>query len=196
MTAVREATSADIDGVARALTRAFADDPLMQYMLPRVAKRPKQLHVFFRTDLKRSLRAGKAYTTDTGGTDGGAIWSEPGKWRQSGLELLRGLPTLLAFGRDTKRALDVLAKVEKVHPAEPHWYLAVLGTDPAHQGRGIGSALLGPTLDRCDAEGIGAYLESSKEANIPFYRRHGFEVTGEVAMAGGPSVWPMWRDPR
>jgi len=72
----------------------------------------------------------------------------------------------------------------------------VLGTDPQHQGKGIGSALLAPVLAKCDAEGIPAYLESSKERNIPFYRRHGFEVTTELNLKNGPSLWPMWRDPR
>jgi GNAT superfamily N-acetyltransferase len=103
---------------------------------------------------------------------------------------------LFRIGADTPRALALLSQVEKVHPKEPHWYLAVLGTAPEHQGKGVGSALMKPILDRCDGEGVPAYLESSKESNIPFYKRHGFEVTGEIQAKNGPKVWPMWRDPQ
>ena len=86
--------------------------------------------------------------------------------------------------------------MEKKHPREPHWYLAVLGTDPQHQGKGHGSAVLEPVLDRCDLEGVPAYLESSKEANVPFYERHGFQVTDTHDFPKGPRIWLMWRDPR
>jgi predicted N-acetyltransferase YhbS len=83
--------------------------------------------------------------------------------------------------------------VEARHPAELHWYLAVLGTEPARQGQGIASGLMGPVLERCDKEGTAAYLESSKDSNIPYYERHGFQVTGEIQLPSGPTVWPMWR---
>lgn len=51
-------------------------------------------------------------------------------------------------------------------------------------------------LDRCDAEHAPAYLESSNPANIGYYQRFGFEVTGEIVLPDGPSLWPMWRQPR
>ena len=94
-------------------------------------------------------------------------------------------------------ALRYLARMEKHHPRQPeHWYLAVLGTDPDHQGKGIGSALLQPVLERCDLEEVPAYLESSKEANIAFYARHGFELRDPIETEGGPTLYPMWREPR
>jgi ribosomal protein S18 acetylase RimI-like enzyme len=90
-----------------------------------------------------------------------------------------------------------MLSLEARHPSgPPHYYLAVLGTDPAQQGRGLGSALLAPVLERCDQDGVGAFLESSKERNIDFYARHGFRVTDELRLPRGPTMWQMWRDPR
>jgi GNAT superfamily N-acetyltransferase len=100
------------------------------------------------------------------------------------------------FGLRLGTAIALLNAVERIHPKEPHWYLAVLGTDPEHQGHGIGSAVMTPVLERCDEEGIGAYLESSKERNLAFYGRHGFVAGEPVRLRGAPPLWPMWRDPR
>jgi predicted acetyltransferase len=87
--------------------------------------------------------------------------------------------------------------MKAAHPEEPHWYLAAIGSDPQVRGTGYGNALLRSRLDRCDADGAPAYLESSNPDNIPYYLRFGFEVTGEIVMpGGGPSMWPMWRRPR
>jgi len=63
------------------------------------------------------------------------------------------------------------------------------------QGHGLGVAVMEPVLRRCDEDGIGAYLESSKERNVPYYRRHGFEVVDEIDLPRGPRIWLMWREP-
>jgi ribosomal protein S18 acetylase RimI-like enzyme len=46
--------------------------------------------------------------------------------------------------------------------------------------------LLAHLLARIDADGMPAYLESSNQRNLALYGRHGFEVTAEVAIPGGP----------
>ncbi|HYZ98521.1 MAG TPA: GNAT family N-acetyltransferase, partial [Acidimicrobiales bacterium] len=128
--------------------------------------------------------------------EGAAFWDPPGRWRLSWRDIVRTAPVMLtAVGPRLPRAIGALDLIERAHPREHHWYLAVLGTDPPHQGKGIGAALVDPVLAGCDREGLGAYLESSKEQNIPYYQRFGFAVTGQIDLPGGPPVWPMWRDP-
>ena len=101
------------------------------------------------------------------------------------------------FGLRVGAGREVSELVKKTHPEEPHWYLAVIGSDPTVRGGGFGQALMRSRLDRCDAEHAPAYLESSNPDNIPYYMRFGFEVTGEIKLPdGGPSMWPMWRAPR
>lgn len=85
--------------------------------------------------------------------------------------------------------------MDELHPHEPHWHLAVIGVDPAHQGQGIGAALLSYALRQIDEQGVPAYVESSNPANISRYRRHGFEVIRAIRVGGSPVVTPMLRVP-
>jgi ribosomal protein S18 acetylase RimI-like enzyme len=79
------------------------------------------------------------------------------------------------------------------HPTEPHWYLPLIGVDPAYQGLGFGSALLRHALRQCDDDHVPAYLESSSPANIPLYERHGFVVLGTIQVGSSPPITPMLR---
>ena len=90
-----------------------------------------------------------------------------------------------------------VAFVDRRHPADlPHWYLHYLGASPESQGRGLGSALLAPVLERCDREGLPAFLETSTPRARALYSRHGFEVSGRFDLpGGGPPIWQMWREP-
>jgi GNAT superfamily N-acetyltransferase len=194
--AIRKAAPGDVAALAGALARAFDDDPVMGWLFPDPVRRTRTLPKFFSVHLtKIVLPHGEVYTT--GDLDGGALWEPPGKWRLGAWGQVRMLPDFIRlFGRRLGVASRGLNLVEAHHPRELHWYLAVLGTEPARQGQGIGSTLMAPILERCDREGLPAYLESSKESNIAFYGRHGFEVTGEIQLPGGPPVWPMWRPSR
>lgn len=195
--AVRAARLTERQAIAGALADAFFDDPVMAWILADETSRTRRLAGLFSTLLKgHYLPLGTVWTTDA--TLGAALWAPPGKAIIPGPTVLRHLPMLLrALGRRATVALRALSHVEQHHPKEPHWYLGVLGTRTEAQGKGVGSALLAPVLRRCDEEGLPAFLESSKDRNIAFYRRFGFEVTSEIQLPfGGPTVWPMWRHPR
>lgn len=90
----------------------------------------------------------------------------------------------------------VMEKMAEYHPREPHWYLPLIGVDPAHQRKGYGSALLGYALEQCDRDRQLAYLESSNPRNIPLYERHGFRAIGEIQVGTSPRMVPMVRTPQ
>jgi len=150
---------------------------------------------FFTLMAHLQIPHGEVYTTSA--TEAAAVWAPPGRWKVSNLEIVRNTPAFLRiFGRRFIPNLSVLSLLEKNHPEEPHYYLEFLGTDPAHQGKGFGTALMQPMIDRCDREGVGAYLESSKESNLGFYGRFGFEVIKIINHKSGVPQWLMWRNPR
>jgi ribosomal protein S18 acetylase RimI-like enzyme len=196
---VRPSQKADVKVLSRTLGRAFYDDPIMRWLLPDDAQRAKSLPRMFATMTRHHFLAGGGSEVAQDGSIGAAaLWDPPGRWKHSGREELRMMPGFIwALGRRVQlgRQLGVLMK--ETHPEEPHWYLAVIGSDPTVRGAGFGQALMRSRLDRCDAEHAPAYLESSNPDNVPYYQRFGFEVIGEIKLPnGGPSMWPMWRAPR
>jgi len=194
---VRQATEADVGAMSAQLCRAFADDPVMAHVFRNEGRRTKAMTAYFTSQIRGDyLRFGGCYTTDD--HLGAAVWGPAGKPLLTGMAGIANLVKVLPYVvSHLKSTLDMISLIESMHPHEPHWYLATLGTDPDAQGRGIGSALMRPVLDHCDAEGLPAYLESSKERNVPFYARHGFTVVKEVPLPhGGPSIWTMWRKPQ
>jgi ribosomal protein S18 acetylase RimI-like enzyme len=96
---------------------------------------------------------------------------------------------------DSKRAtaFALFEQMASHHPAEPHWYLPLIGVAPAQQGHGYGSLLLDHALARCDEDRLAAYLEATTPRSVPLYRRHGFEVVAEVRVGSAPPVFPMVR---
>ena len=199
----RPAEKADISELSQVLGRAFYDDPVSIWIMPDGKSRAAHLRKFFATVTRHHhLAGGGAEVATDGSTIGAAaLWDPPGRWKQSGREQLMMLPSfLLGFGfrPSVGRKLgELLGQMKQQHPEEPHWYLAVLGSDTIVRGKGYGHALMRSRLDRVDAEHAPAYLESSKFKNIAYYQRFGFEVTGELVMPnGGPTLWPMWRAPR
>jgi ribosomal protein S18 acetylase RimI-like enzyme len=194
---VRRASREDVPALAAMLARAFLDDPVATWAWRPHTLRLDALERFQAIRMRQLIGHEEIWTTDE--LTSAALWAPPGRWHMTLRETAMLVPCFLRPRLFVRMPLVAAGweKLERRHPrSPPHFYLAVLGTEPDAQGRGLGSAALRPVLEQCDSDQVGAYLESSKERNIDFYARHGFRVLEEIKLLRGPKMWRMWRDPR
>ncbi len=108
---------------------------------------------------------------------------------------MRPLPCWEAFERFANAMAEIGPYREQDVP-DRHWYLALIGVDPEHSGKGIGSALMRPILAQADANGLPCYLETAEERNVTYYQKHGFETVRHGAVPGtAVEYWTMHRLP-
>lgn len=192
---VRKAGPTDARAVGSALAAAFYDDPVFCWIHPDDVHRAVAVRAFF--DLVVDVLAPHDDTwTTSAGVVGAALWVPYGHEAMSeerGAVFMAQVTEVA--GPDADRMQDIVALLEEHHPREPHEYLWFLGVVPAAQGRGIGTELLAPVLERADRAQVPAYLEASSPRNRALYERHGFEAGPAIAVPGGPPVWPMQRRP-
>jgi ribosomal protein S18 acetylase RimI-like enzyme len=189
-----------IEEVSRVLARAFFDDPMTMYIVPDDEKRRRTLPWFFKKAAQIAGRYGEPFTTP-GKVQAAALWLPPGKTILTLPMMIRagmaaapftfGLPTFMRF----MGAMNRLEHLHKRDMPPDHWYLFVLGVEPERQGQGVGGRMIQPILERADRDGLPCYLETMKERNVTFYRKHGFEVVVDDVFPDGPRYWTMKRDP-
>jgi ribosomal protein S18 acetylase RimI-like enzyme len=134
---------------------------------------------------------------------GVAIWIPPGQFPLNDLRLLLSGAYALPFKLRSSKILKFISlsnKIEELHKVnvpQPHWYLLMLGVDPAYQNQGVGSSLMQPILEKADRENMPCYLETSTEKGVCFYQRHNFEAIETIDFPQeGFQVWTMIRQPR
>jgi ribosomal protein S18 acetylase RimI-like enzyme len=188
---LRKANTGDISRLKETLAEAFYDDPVFGWLMPDEQTRLKKLGRFFAIQLRHvTLTRGRVWTSNDLG--GAALSMPPGDWQYPPRAVLAQGAT---FRLRVPRAVRLLAAIERRHERKPHYYFADIGVRPELQGKGLGSALMRPTLERCDRGGLPAYLEASSEGSAALYERLGFAVMRELRVGGSPPVWLMLRPP-
>lgn len=191
-TIIKIAQASDEAGAIDALTLAFSVDPMARWSLPNPAKYLATFSLIARAFGGNAFKRGTAYIAN--GFAGTALWLPPGVGSDE--ESLMRLFNENVSDDVKEDMQEIFEQMEKFHPTEQHWYLPMIGVDPAYQGVGVGSALMTEALKAVDRDGLIAYLESSNPRNISLYERHGFEVIGEIQSGSSPVLRPMLRRAR
>jgi len=190
-----------IKPAAEVLAKAFQDDPLFTYFIPDASVRKNKLPQAFRMMVRYGVLYGEVYATSPN-FEGVAVWLPADKVRVTLWRGIRsgGLTYTLNLGlKSILRQIaagDCMASMHRRHASYPHWYLFLLGVDPALQGKGYASTLLRAMLARTDGEHLPCYLDNTNEKNVSMYQHFGFRVIEEYKVPNTQiSIWAMLREP-
>lgn len=196
---LRPIQSEEIPRLAISMSKAFFNDPMMEYLLTDENSRQKATIWMFETLGAYCRKWGGVFTDET--LSGGSVWLSPGNTTMPPLRILLagmwqmpfkfGLRGFMRFNK-----LDAMAsKVHKKHMPGDHWYLLGLGTDPDQQGTGIGTAAIEIGAAKAQEAGLPVYLETMAESNVPYYEKRDFKVVEESAVDDELRIWSMVRNP-
>jgi GNAT superfamily N-acetyltransferase len=193
---IRKVVSSEaVAAASTTLTRAFFEDPVFEWVFPNRDRRRRILPDLFPLYVHAYARHGETYITED--ASGAALWLPAGaQLLTENEEAEFGAELEIRAGADAGRLFELMELFDEHHPEGTYWTLQLLAVDPERQGRGIGSRLIEPVLARCDLEQAPAYLEATTARSVPFYERHGFRTIGEIRVPDGPTLHPMWREPR
>jgi GNAT superfamily N-acetyltransferase len=187
----RIADASDLDGLVTTLSAAFEGDPVWRWVFPDFPA----LEAFWRFFVGSCVRF--PCTQIVGDYAAAAVWIPPGEDELNEEAEARVEPLLdELIGARAPEVLELMESFARIRPTDPHYYLSLLGIDPAHRGEGLGMGLLAKSLESKDAEGVPSYLESTNPANNQRYERLGYRPIGEFTTPDGKHpVTTMWRDP-
>ena len=181
------------------MSRAFFNDPLLEYMVPDDEKRLKFGDWFFGKTIGYCQRWGEVYADEN--LVGGGAWLSPGNTTITTMRILRAgmwkLPFKLglsAMSRFNKLDNETTRVHKNLAPGD-HWYLLLLGVDPANQNTGIGSAGIEVGAAKARQAGLPVYLETTTQSNVDYYMKRGFEIGEEFDIDGQLHTWAMVRPP-
>lgn len=160
------------------------------------------------------MRDGVAYTIAvpsdlSGRVLGVALWMpydpgppRPGPGPSTGGWLLDPPGEHLArpFGGDAFDRVGVMGQALSAHNlrSQPHHRLIYLGVRPEDQRQGLGAALLNHHLAHLDSIRMPVHLHALGVEAWQFFNHRGTFATLDrfLVGAGGPLVYPMWREPQ
>lgn len=187
--------------VITVLGRAFWKYPLLTYFFPEERDRKSIMDNLMAFPVYTCLRYGEVYATSAK-LEGAAVWSPSEAYPVSFWRTLRSLPLKNIWGMTRSASFRMhavdrfLIEIRQRQAPRHHYYLEILGVDPAYQKQGCSSKLVRPMLHRLDQEKLPCYLETQDPQDVPIYQHFGFEIVEHTSIPETPLYsWALLRQP-
>ncbi len=178
---IRPLLPSDYVPVSQMCARAFDRDPAWCYLFPDPLRRPSQLAWLLERWARIMGPLGASFVA--GDCLGAAMWFSPDvgpspAWTAVMRAGLWQAPWALGAGF-LWRGARIQHDMNRLHHQDllrPCWILDVLAVDPKCHKQGVGTALVRHMLERTDREATPCYVITHNQANIEYYKRHGFRL--------------------
>lgn len=192
---IAPAAPSDLEPAVTCLAEAFAEDPITGFLLQAGPGYRDRVTQFFSLLMRARIALGmpvlvasdgtRVHGATMGYTTARPVWPSAvtADWDR--------------FENATPGLTDRMARYDEIadqyKPSAPHYYLGVIGVDPAMHGLGLGTRLLQSFCDLSAGDPLssGVYLETANPSNVRFYERAGFAETGRGSL-GGATLWCMF----
>ncbi len=191
----------EIKYAVETLASSFMEDQLCCWLFEEKSSRYQYLQEYFLFRLRYGYEFGEVHKTSNN-FEGIAIWL-PGD--KAEVTYRRGLPTggfrfIFKMGVEKMKKLTIIsdyaAEIRNSVIQPPYMELSPIGVKPEYQGKGFGSKLLRPMMQRFDDEETICFLETQNPENIPIYEKLGFEIAKEgIVPECDLHHWGMMRTP-
>ena len=181
------ATPAHRPRVVATVVEAFRDDPAFNYFFPDDYDREAAAFAGLLFDTRSAGRS--TWVVDDGVAV--AMWDRPRAADAGREDDLHGTLGDVISPATLGRIERYEAAVDHRLPTDPHWYLGILATDPAHAGRRLGRLVKRFGLVEAGRQGTRAALETTNPDNVARYRAEGWTVHDEVDVDDVLHVWVL-----
>jgi len=184
----------DVPALTEVVAAAFWDLAPSRWLIADPAQRRAVFPPYSQVLVELALTDGIVLTTPD--RSAAALWLDA-RAGQGGTFAEYDSRLAAAAGPHAERFATFDRLLEERYPIETgYFHLAILAVHPARQRQGLGRVLLDGAHQRLDAAGLPSHLEASDLGTRSIYLRHGYADHGDpVTLPGGPSMYPMWREP-
>ncbi|MBC7450997.1 MAG: GNAT family N-acetyltransferase [Cytophagales bacterium] len=162
--------------VVKILSESFDSNQSVNFVVKQDAKRSERIRLLMEYSFDRCFAFGEIYLSDDQNACALLLHSECKRNNLKSIwnDIRIAISCIGIAG--IRKVVERERAIHRHHPKIPFGHLWYIGVAPARQAAGIGSTMLQEIIHHCTTLEKAIYLETSTLINIPWYKKHGFEI--------------------